>query len=182
LRVWKANRSTVERRLNRVIKKLKKAGVASYLSDPEMYKFVRRLVLDGRVRPMVGDLLKDQGLVGVGEVSRKLGIPLRTMYLSNAEGYWSYGTQFRENIKAQNFGEKSLVLRTVAAKWTNGDYRYNIQPGTNFQLHLDKEYIKSFKHIVPMGKLKGIGDIPLTVTDGEPKEPRKKRKKKKKKK
>ena len=182
LRVWKANRSTVERRLNRVIKKLKKAGVASYLSDPEIYKFVRQLVLNGRVRPMVGDLLKEQGLVGVGKVSRELGIPLRAMYLSNAEGYWAYSTQFRENIKAQNFDEKSLVLRTVAAKWTNGDYRYNMQPGTNFQLHMEKDFIKSFKHIVPMGKLKGMGDIPLTVTDGEPKEPRKKKMKKKKKK
>jgi len=79
------------------------------------------------------------------------------------------------------FDERSLIVRTVAAKWTNGDYRYNLQSALNFRVWLEKEWVKSFKQIVPMGKLKGDGDIPLTYVDRPPPEKAPARGKKKKK-
>ncbi len=86
--VFKHNRSTIDRRLGRVIRKLGKEGVSSYLSDPAEYAFVRNLILAGRVRPMVGNLLGTKGLLGMAATARALAVPLRVLYVSNAEGYW----------------------------------------------------------------------------------------------
>lgn len=166
--VFKHNRSTIHRRLGRVIRKMEKEGVASYLSDPEEYAFVRNLIIAGRVRPMVGDLLGKKGLVGLAASARALAVPLRVLYVSNAEGYWKYNAEYRANIIGQFFDEKSLFLRTVAAKWTNGDYRYNIQKATNFQEWLKHEWVRSYRQIVPRTKLKGKDDIPLTYVDKDP--------------
>lgn len=168
IKVFKYNRSTIRRRLGRVIRKLEKAGVSSYLSDPEEYAFVRNLVLADRVRPMVGDLLGKKGLLGLAASARGLAVPVRVFYVSNAEGYWKYNTEYRINIIGQYFDEKSLFLRTVAAKWTNGDYRYNIQKASNFQEWLKHEWVTSYRQIVPRSKLKGKGDIPITYVDKDP--------------
>ncbi len=166
--VFKHNRSTIDRRLSRVIRKLAKEDVTSYLSDPEEYAFVRNLILAGRVRPMVGDLLGKKGLLGLAASARALAVPLRVLYVSNAEGYWKYNTEYRINIIGQYFDDKSLFLRTVAAKWTNGDYRYNIQKAFNFQEWLKHDWVTSYRQIVPRTKLKGKGDIPLTYVDKDP--------------
>jgi len=181
VRVFKFNRDTIQRRLVRVARKLRKAKVPCYLTDQETYDFVRNLILAGRVRPMVGDLLADKGLTGIAAAARELGVPVRVLYMSNAEGYWRYGRQFRANMATLYFDERSLIVRTVAAKWTNGDYRYNLQSALNFRVWLEKEWVKSFKQIVPMGKLKGDGDIPLTYVDRPPPEKAPARGKKKKK-
>jgi hypothetical protein len=172
VKVFKHNRSHIERRLKKVGKQLAKEKIDSYLTNPATYDFVRQLVLNGRVRPMVGDLLADKGMAGIAEAGKQLGVPMRVLYLSNAEGYWKYGDQFRKNIISQFFDDASLVVRTVAAKWTNGDYRYNVQTGRSFQEYLKVDSIRSFRDIVPMGKLKGKGDIPLTFVEGAPPEPK----------
>jgi hypothetical protein len=166
--VFKHNRSTIDRRLSRVIRKLKNEGVSSYLSDPEEYTFVRDLITAGRVRPMVGNLLGSKGLFGLAATARTLAVPLRVLYVSNAEGYWKYTPEYRANIIGQYFDDKSLFLRTVAAKWTNGDYRYNIQKAFNFQEWLKHDWVTSYRQIVPRTKLKGKGDIPLTYVDKDP--------------
>ncbi len=168
VKVFKHNRSTISRRLERVVGKLKKEGVSSYLSDPEEYAFVRNLIMAGRVRPMGGDLLGKKGLLGLAAAARSLAVPVRVLYVSNAEGYWKYSDEYRANIIGQYFDDKSLFLRTVAAKWTNGDYRYNIQKAFNFQEWLKHDWVTSYRQIVPRGKLKGKGDIPLTYVDTDP--------------
>ena len=170
VRVFRANQDYIGRRLKRLIKTLKKQKVPCYLTDQEMYSFVRTMVLNGRVRPMVGDLLKDKGMQGMAKVGRQLGVPLRVLYLSNAEGYWKYPQQFKDNIISQFFDDRSVVLRTVAAKWTNGDYRYYVQIATNFQEWMKREWVDSYRQVVPMRKLKGKGDIPVTVVDRDPDE------------
>ncbi len=168
VKVFDHNRSTIDRRLGRVIRKLKDEGVKSYLSDPEEYAFVRNLILANRVRPMLGNLLGTKGFFGLAASARALAVPLRVLYVSNAEGYWKYNDEYRANVIAQYFDDKSLFLRTVAAKWTNGDYRYNIQKATNFQEWLKCDWITSYRQIVPRSKLKGKGDIPLTYVDKDP--------------
>jgi len=155
-------------RLKRLEVRLKKAGVPCWLTDQGQYDYVRDLVAAGRVRPLLGNLLNDKGYRGVGQAAATLGVPIRVVYLSNAEGYWSYSDTFCANMKALPFDERSLVLRTIAAKWTNKDYRYNVQTLASFRAFLDDPQIRSVKGVVPWLKIHSREDIPLSKVDWRP--------------
>ncbi len=159
----------VARRLRRLTKWSEARGVPSFMSDQATYDFVRGLVRSGRLRALVCNLLDKRCLVGLGEATRKLGVPLRVLYTSNAEQYWAYGEQFRANIQAQHFDEKSLVLRTLAAKRSlNKDYHYNTQPGLNFQAWLKQSWVRRVRTIVPLIYINAKDHIPLTHEDRDP--------------
>lgn len=175
----------VYRRLRRLQRHMKKKGVPTFVTDAETYDYVRGLVMGGRVRPMVCNLLADRCLIGIGEASRKLGTPVRVLYPSNAEEYWPYRKQFKANIQALNFDDASVILRTGSAKakglkgtgrW-NGDYHYNVQPGNNFKEWLAQPHIRRVRQIAPKRRLKSTDEIPFFVTKGAPPEPKKKKKK-----
>ncbi len=170
----------VNRRLRRLEKWSKARGFPSFASDDEQYRFVRQLVLEGRVRPLVCNLLESQCLVGLGAALKQVGVPLRVLYTSNAEQYWDYSDQFRANMQAQNFDEKSVVLRTLASKRSaNKDYQYNSQSGPNFQAWLKHSWVKRVRTIVPMVFIKSADHLPLTHTDADPEAVRSEREAKK---
>ncbi len=157
------------RRLKRLRKWSQENGIPTFVSDPAMYDYVRAMVRVGRIRPLVCNLLAKKCLVGLAEANRKLGVPLRVLYTSNAEQYWPYKKQFRANMQAQNFDEKSLVLRTLASKRSaNKDYHYNSQPGLNFQAWLKHDWVKRVRSIVPLIYVKKADQIPLTHEDRDP--------------
>lgn len=157
------------RRLRRLRKWSAEHEVPSFLSDPAMYDYVRAMVRGGRVIPLVCNLLDKKCLVGLGEATRALKVPLRVLYTSNAEQYWNYKQQFRANIQAQNFDEKSLVLRTLASKRSaNKDYHYHSQPGLNFQAWLEHAWVKQVRTIVPLVYVKDPDHLPLTHEDRDP--------------
>jgi hypothetical protein len=138
------------------------------VTDQADYDHVRALVRAGRVRPMLGNLLSERGLVGAGDAAARLGVPLRVIYLSNAEGYWSYPRQFKTNLAALPGDASSLVVRTIAAKWTNGDYRYNLQTLDSFKAWLAEDRVRSYKQIVPFLPLKSTLDLPVSLVDWGP--------------
>ena len=179
----------VHRRLRSLQRAMPRAKVPSFVSDPEMYAWVRALVKAGRVRPMLCNLLDNKGMVGIAESAKALNVPIRVLYTSNAEEYWKYKAQFRANIQALPFDEHSVVLRTRSAKaksakgspYWNGDYVYNVQPGLAFKEWLKAPHIVKVRQIAPRPFLRGAKHIPLTFTKGPPPPPDAKGKKRKKK-
>jgi hypothetical protein len=111
-------------------------GIPCFLTDAGQYAKVRTLWQEGRVIAIRGDLTATSAMLTAASAMRKLGVPLRTLYLSNAEKYFDYGPNFRANIIAQPFDEKSLILRTRHSPRmgaVEGDvYHYNTQTGANF--------------------------------------------------
>jgi hypothetical protein len=167
-KVYAAYHEKVYWRLKRLAATQRKAGVPSFVTDQAEYDHVRALVKAGRVRPMLGNLLADKGLQGVAQAATKLGVPVRLVYLSNAEGYWTYPAQFKANMAALPGDAASLVVRTIAAKWTNGDYRYNLQTLDSFKAWLADDRIRSYKQIVPFIKLRSTLDVPVSRVDWKP--------------
>lgn len=106
-----------------------------WLHSDAAYGYVRAMFRAGRIRILGGDLLKATALVGIGAAARKLGMPIRVLYLSNAEEYWRYPKQFRANIRALHFDAKSVALRTRTNKKgpTLGRYQYVVHAGAHFQ-------------------------------------------------
>lgn len=147
--LYLGHRGWIHRRLTGLAKRLDRADVPSWLTDQETYAFVRQIVHEGRVRPMVVNLLERQGMAGIAQTARELGVTVRVLYLSNAEEYWPrYEQSFRENVAALPMDERSVVLRTLLIWEVNNDYRYNLQPLENFAEWLDRPFIRNVYDIV----------------------------------
>lgn len=160
--VWRDWHSRIYWRLIRYNRTLNDAEIPWFLNDDEHYAFVRDFVLSGRVRPLLANLLDDAALMEIGEVSRELQVPIRVYYLSNAEDYWNYPDQFRENFLNLHFDEQSLILRTNATKRQNGDYRYMSQGALNFQEWLRQDFVRRIGHIWPYPAVRDEEHIPTT--------------------
>ena len=133
----------------RLLKMLtKKRSYKIWLNDQVFYDRIRNLALKGRIRPIRGDMLGKTTLRGIGEAARKMGVPIRIFYPSNAEEYQifrPYPNDFRENLLSLPTDNKSVVLRTISKgryklPWapdsqmaTSIGFHYNVQPLPQFQ-------------------------------------------------
>ena len=151
-KLYKRYRAGVSRRLDKVKARFLEAKVPCFLTDADDYGYVRALIRADRVRPMVANLLDKKALAGIGPAAKKLGVPIRVLYLSNAEQYWKYDAQYRKNIAGLHFDEKSLIARTLLTWKRNQDYRYNVQPALTYVGLLTEKAIKNVNSFTPARK------------------------------
>jgi hypothetical protein len=172
---YAAYRAQIERRLLTTVKEQRALHVDSYLTTQAQYDYVAQLVRAGRVRRMVGDLVADRGLVGIAGVAAKLGVPVRTLYMSNAEEYFrqsGYGEQFRTNARAVLTDPRALVLRTLSTYPENKDYTYAAQLGSNFLAWLSRPWLRNVFQVAPR-KSRTPAEVaadryPMIMLDGDP--------------
>ncbi len=165
---YSRNRGNVAYRLALLRKSHQKNKVASWLTDPAAYAYIRNLYQTERIRPMLANLLADKGISGIAAAADKLGVKVHVVYLSNAEEYWPYGQQFRANLKSLPFDDKSKILRTLSSFSINRDYRYNLQPGLLYQKWLAQPKLRGVRAMVKRRKLDGPDDIEFSITDSDP--------------
>ncbi len=169
-------RSHVSTRLRLLEKRLHKLKQTAYLNNAEDYAHVRTLIQSGRVRRMSANLLETKGLIGVGDAARRLGVPMRLVYLSNAEQYWPYTKAFRANLRGLPMDAQSVIIRTLSTFSINKDYRYNVQPGLTYQEFLAQDWMRHVHQMIPRRKLKDEKDIEFLVYERTPEELRGRRK------
>ncbi len=155
------------RRLGYLYERLGQAGVPSYLTDQATYDYVRDMIASGRLRAMRADLTGGEAVQGVAEVLEALEIPLRVLYVSNAEQYWRYEKDFRANIASLTFDDESVVMRTMAAHRSNGDYRYVLHDARDYQKKVADPEIYRVYQFVPLTPIKGRDHIPFIEIDEE---------------
>lgn len=157
-RLYRNNRDMFRWRLRTVERHLRRRKVGSWLTDDATYTFVRDMVLGDRVRALRVNLNDAAGMGGIADAARKLGVPIRVVYLSNAEEYWdAYAEQFVHNLAALPSDERSLVLRTRLVWHVNRDYVYNAQPLATFLAWLAMPDVHDLEDIVG-GKPKATRD------------------------
>jgi hypothetical protein len=137
----------------------KKRPYKFWLNDQEQYDYLKKLALENRIRPIKGNLNGDTTVLGIGEAARKMGVPIRILYFSNAEEYFrGYKEPFKKSFSALPVDEKSLVLRTISFnrgkfRWaedshlsTDRGFHYSLQPAQHFQeqLKLEKVDVRDF--------------------------------------
>ncbi len=164
---YKRQRGRIAERLQRVSKGFSKAKAQCFLNDLETYGYVRSLVTGGRLRAMRVDLLADKGVTSIAAAAKAMGQPVRAIYLSNAENYWSYSKQFRANLQALGFDDRSLVIRTVSTWDWNFDYSYNLQPALNYLSWLQKPWVHGYRDFVHW-KRPAAGEFLSFETKGDP--------------
>lgn len=174
----------VHKHLVRQRKRQQKAGVRTYLTDQEQYAYVASLWRTGRAYPVRGDLTAGATMQSIASFAGKSGLPIRLLYLSNAEYYFTYNDgSFRGNIAALPFDEESVVLHTHPRKNNNYDYYYH--SGPNFQAWVEENHAKWFRSLLKHAEstgTQGLHVIRKTPADLPKPQPKKKKKKKLKKK
>jgi hypothetical protein len=137
---WRGARETVYRHLAKVIERDEAGVMTSWLSNPEYYAHIRKLYQNDRIRFLVGDLTGPTTLTTIAKAAEGLGVPVTVVYLSNAEEYYDYTSQYRASIKALPTNENSIVLRTIYSKeWVHADslWNYQVQPLADYKARMD---------------------------------------------
>lgn len=145
---YKLSRGQVEGRLRSLQRRYKQKNVSTFLDDDQQYQHIVNLFKANRVLIIRGDLTGKKALSGIGRVAKQMGMPVRVLYLSNAEGYFRYSDAFRDNILNLPFDNKSIVLRTSGRGEKgsgDGHYHYFVQKALNFvEWVRDKRIIKYY--------------------------------------
>ena len=159
VRSYKRSRETLRRHLDRVRTRSRDGRPTSWLSDPQLYDWIRRLFQADRVRNLPGDLTGESTMRTIAAAAQQLGVPVRVLYLSNAEEYFKYfHGSYRENVRAMTGDERSVVLRTLYSdEWVHADslWNYQVQPLLHFQAQLGDDGPRSRNAMLRMAHKSG---------------------------
>lgn len=111
-----------------------------WLRSDASYAYVRTMAAQGRLVVLPGDLLGGESLSGIGAAARRLGVPIRVYYTSNAPSSWGgqMTAAYRDNVLALPFDRHTLVLQTAGKGGFRqaGHWHYNVQWGRHLQERL----------------------------------------------
>ena len=114
-KTWKVGLGYIPWRFRNLDRVTKKYNYKIWLNDPVYYGRLRSLALADRIIARKGNLNGDVTITGIAGTSKKMGVPVRVIYLSNAEEYIkNYSDQFKKNFIAMPTDEKSVLLRTTS--------------------------------------------------------------------
>ncbi len=152
LRVYRVARNLIEWRLKSLRKACRAQKVPTFLDDPAQYAHLRDLFRAGRVFAVRGDLTGRSAVRGAAKALSDAGMTVRVLYLSNAEKYFDFTKDYKANMRAIPFDDRSVVLRT-AGGWDpeiapDGLYTYLVQPASSFHAWMQDSVPCSFKTLV----------------------------------
>jgi len=139
-------------------------GQQSYLATESRYQALRRLHLDNRIVPVVGDFAGDRALRAVGGYLRDHGLVVRVFYTSNVEQYLFRGDGWRRffaNVATLPVDERSTFVRA----FFNSGYRYQSQDRRSATL---LGPIDALVTAVRDGRVRFYGDVIAMSTDPTP--------------
>jgi formylglycine-generating enzyme required for sulfatase activity len=124
-----------------------------WLATEEAYQYIRLLYQQGRVHIMKGDMLAKNTMQGIGAAAKAIGVPIRIYYPSNAPECWPWTEQYKKNVLALPFDERSVVLQTLSGIKTGygrqiGYWHHNVQSGLQQQELARKRGVGSLKQAV----------------------------------
>ena len=149
----------------RSIRRLKQK---TFMNDPETYQYIRQMIFDGRMTTFQANLLGDRAFASIQSALNSIGASVGVLYLSNAENYWAYTNQYKQNMLNLPYSDNAMIIRTIATKPYNADYRYSVQKAEVFKAWLEHPDTKSVKSVVSHTKIKDPEDIPITVDNRMP--------------
>ena len=151
--------------VSQALTKLRGAEYPTFMNTPEIYDYVRGMILSGRLRVVQANLLDSVGMNSIADAMKQLGAELQTLYLSNAEQYWSYPDQFKTNMLSLPFAENGIVMRTRATYPRNSDYRYSIQPANIFRIWMARDKTRAVKPMTKHVSIRRPDQFPFVVDD-----------------
>ncbi len=141
VRHFTSRRAAWEGYLTRVSRLTRDGRPFSWLADPAMYSYIRRMFRQGRVVYRNGDVTGEQTVTAVADACNRLGTKVRVVYFSNAEQFFPFTDQFIANMKALPTDDRSIVFRTIRHRRLeiapDGRWHYLIHDFPDFVARLD---------------------------------------------
>jgi hypothetical protein len=126
----------------------------SWLGSDEAYGYIRALYLQGRIRAFKGNMLDKGTMRSIGAAAKKLGVPVRVYYPSNAPEFWELTPAYRANVLGLPFDDESVVVQTISGLsmktgfGQTGYWHYNVQRALHQQRLLARPGITRHKQLL----------------------------------
>ncbi|MCB1177309.1 MAG: hypothetical protein KDK36_07000 [Leptospiraceae bacterium] len=124
----------------------KKFGLITFAQSPEQFNHLKNLIKNKRIQAIEGNLKGNISMKKIAEKAAQMNCPIRLMYTSNAEEYFNYPKEFRENILALPVDEKGYIIRTISVG-TKGTYGFpdgEMFPDT-YPFHYNMQKLQNLK-------------------------------------
>jgi len=137
----------------------------SWLSDADSFEYTKAMARAGRIVVLKGNLLGDKAIMGAVALLKKMGMPLRVIYLSNAEEYWSrYTKGLEESFLQAEMDDLTVVIITfndtkLTKSLPQNYYHHNIQKGSHFREWLSREGQVRYRAMMKEVKKLGKGEV-----------------------
>ena len=124
-----------------------------WLATEEAYQYVKTLYKLERIHILKGDMLAKDSMQGIGNAAKAIGVPIRVYYPSNAPECWPWTEQYKKNVLALPFDDRSVVLQTLSGIKGGfgkpiGYWHYNVQSGLVQQELMSRRGTGSLKQVV----------------------------------
>ncbi len=128
----------------------------SYLASEELFSVVKKMQMENRIIPIVGNLAGPKALRRIGIYASEKHLLLSAFYTSNVEQYLGRGgdlNKFAENVKAFPRDANSLIIRSsfgyYSRRMNGGSYSEQlIQPVDEFADGWDAGRLESYRNIL----------------------------------
>lgn len=133
----------------------------TWLTRQSDYSYIRKLALENRIKPLKGNIEGTTTILSIAEAYKKMDVPVRVIYLTNAEEYFSrYSKQFRKNWRAVPTDGYSVAVRTISVSrwlypWAPGS-DYSTKRGFHYIAQEAENFQKWLKHGSPALNLKAM--------------------------
>lgn len=162
--VYRRGRQNIARRL----RSFTSMEERNFMNDEDTFRYLQNMIRGGRIVTIQLNLLGDKAFKSIANALNALDAKVMTLYLSNAEQYWSYNKQFKANINILPYHDKAFIMRTTATKPQNGDYRYSIQPLTVFKAWLEHPRGSNVRRVTKAVYVREPDQFPFTVDEFYP--------------
>lgn len=139
-----------------------------WLATEDAYAYVRAMFQQDRIVLLKGDMLAKDTMQGIARAARTAGVIMRVYYPSNAPEFWPLSQQYKDNVTALPFDDRSVVLQTFSrlapgfGEKKTGHWHYNVQAGLQQQELMRRRGVGSLPQLV---NLRNKTDDPdLTVS------------------
>ena len=159
-------RWSVERRFGRLTTQTAAHGLPSFLTSDADYAWLHELARDGRAFAVRGDLTAKKTVLAIAAAATTAALPVRSLYMSNAEQYFTYNKQTRMNLSSLPMDDESVVLRTHGSNAlgyaaAGNAYHYGVQTGPSFKAFVAEPTVTSSHQILQWA---AVGSEPGTST------------------
>jgi hypothetical protein len=144
-----------------------------WLATEEAYAYIRMLYMQGRIHIMKGDMLAKNTMQGIGKAARAMGVTIRVYYPSNAPECWPHTAQYKNNVLALPFDDKSVVLTSLSGikagfSRQRGYWHYNVQSGLEQQALMQRRGYGSLKQLIWNRRPGQDSDVSVCGLPGSP--------------
>ena len=157
-----------QRGITNRLRNIRRMKEKTFMNDADTYNYIKQLIEGGRLTTYQANLLGDRAFASTRDAMQKLGAKMTVLYLSNAEQYWRYSDQYRKNMSELDYSDNAMILRTIATKPINGDYRYSAQKADLFKSWIVLPTTHTYKDFVGYTRNKDPEVFPFTLETKQP--------------